>query len=164
MQMKHFLRAVPLILAAAALPSQSRADTVLYDAANFVTGQQSFVQSFTVTSAGSLTVSLQDVAWLDTVQDLTFFLTSASGSVGGTMGAGTSTFDLAPGTYYAHWAGNAVGTYNMGVEQLKMQFTTAAPVPLPTSLVMMLSGLGLLIGWQRRPLGTLAPIPVMTRV
>jgi MYXO-CTERM domain-containing protein len=53
---------------------------------------------------------------------------------------------------YAHWFGNANGAFGLGVYGLNIAFQpTGTPVPLPTSLILLLSGLGMLWGWQRRP-------------
>jgi hypothetical protein len=145
--------AVPLLLLAAwAMPAgAARADTLLYDGISVISGSQSSVQSFNVTGPGSLTITLSSIPWLDTVSDLTGFLTTASGMIGTTIGAGSETVDVGAGTYYAHWFGDAQGAYNLGVVGLKISFLpSAAPVPLPASFVLLLSGLGLLFGWQRR--------------
>jgi hypothetical protein len=145
--------AVPLLaLAAWALPvGAARADTLLYDGISVISGSQSSVQSFNVTAPGSLTMTLSSIPWLDTVSDLTGFLTTASGMIGTTIGAGSETIDVGAGTYYAHWFGDAQGAYNLGVVGLKISFQpSVAPVPLPASFVLLLSGLGLLFGWQRR--------------
>ena len=127
----------------------------MYDSLSVISGQQSTVQSFNVATPGTLTVTLSDLPWLDTVTDLSGFLSTASGMVGSTFGAGTETFDVAAGTYYAHWFGNADGAYNLGVgglEDLIPGPDNVTAVSLPTSLVLMLSGLGVLFGWQsRRP-------------
>ena len=68
-----------------------------------------------------------------------------------TIGAGSESVSVAAGTYYAHWFGTAQGDYNLGVVGMKITFQPGAtPVPLPMSFVLLLSGLGLLFGWQRR--------------
>ena len=121
------------------------------------------MQSFNVTGPGSLTITLSSIPWLDTVSDLTGFLTTASGMIGSTIGAGSETVDVGAGTYYAHWFGDAQGAYNLGVVGLKISFQPGviAPVPLPASFVLLLSGLGLLFGWQRRGIvpATETPLP-----
>jgi hypothetical protein len=140
------------VLALMFAPHAARADTVLYDSAGFVQGQQSFVQGFDLTSAGTVTVTLSNIPWLDTISGLDCFLSTASGAIGATMGPGTETFNVGPGMLYAHWFGNANGAFGLGVYGLNIAFQpTGTPVPLPTSLILLLSGLGMLWGWQRRP-------------
>lgn len=141
----------------------SRADTVLYDAGSFVEGQQSFTQSFNISGPGTLTVSITDIAWLDIVSDLNCFLSTASGLInpaanGG--GGGSETFSVGSGPIYAHWFGNAQGLYDLGVIGVKITFQPSGiPVPLPASLVLLLSGLGVLFGWQRRAMPSVAANP-----
>jgi hypothetical protein len=132
----------------------SRADAVLYDASSFVEGQQSFTQSFNISGPGTLTVSITDIAWLDIVSELNCFLSTASGLINPAgNGGGSETFSVGSGTIYAHWFGSAQGIYDLGVIGVKITFQPAGiPVPLPASLVLLLSGLGVLFGWQRRPL------------
>jgi len=140
-----------LLLAAGILPAgAARADSIIYDGISVFSGQQSFTQSFNLAGPGTLTFSLSNIPWLDTVANLSGFLSTASGEIGSTIGAGTESINVGPGTYYAHWFGDAQGTYNLGVVGLKINFQPGTAVPLPTPLVLMLSGLGLLFGWQRR--------------
>jgi len=138
-------------------PIAARAGTVLYDSSGFIEGQQSFVQGFDLTSAGTITVTLSNIPWLDTISGLDCFLTTANGAIGTSMGPGTESFNVGPGMVYAHWFGDANGSFGLGVYGLDIvfqsngQMPSGTPVPLPTSLILLLSGLGVLWGWQRRP-------------
>jgi hypothetical protein len=138
--------AIPLLSATAA-----RADTVLYDAAGFIQGKQSFTESFDISTAGTLTVTLSNIPWLDTLSDLTCFLTTSGGVLGTSMGSGSEQIKVGPGTIFAHWFGDADGKYDIGVFGMRVEFQPAvAAVGLPPSLLLMLSSLGLLFGWQRQ--------------
>lgn len=152
MNLKTLIAAPLLVLGAWLMPfSSARADAVLYDSASFVQGQQSFVQQMNISTPGTLTITLTSVPWLDIVADLTGFLTTSSGVVGSTMTSGSETFSVGAGTIYAHWFGESQGPYNLGVLGVKIVFTpNATPVPLPMSWLLLLSGLGVLFGWQRR--------------
>jgi hypothetical protein len=153
MKLQNFLATSVLMLAAWAIPSgAARADTVLYDGVSLFEGQQAFDDSFTVATPGTLTFTLSNIQWLDQVTDLTGFLSTSAGVVGTTIGASSESLNIGPGTYSAHWFGDAQGTYNMGVAGMMIAFqpSNVTPVSLPTSLVLMLSGLGVLFGWQRR--------------
>jgi hypothetical protein len=154
MKSLQFLLASILILAACAWPvSAARADTVLYDSASFLQGQQSFVQAFNITTPGTISVSLSNIPWLDVISDLTCFLTSVSGVVGNTMFSGSESFSVGAGTIYAHWFGDAQGAYGIGVVGIKIVFQPGTVVALPASFILLLSGLGVLFGWQRRESG-----------
>ena len=147
----HYLLATTAAIAAWVLPlGSAQADTVLMDNTGVLVGQTSFVQPLDITAPGTLTVSLANVPWLDTISGLSFFLSSASSVVGTTMGVGTESMNVSPGMVYAHWLGDANGAYHEGVYSLKIDFqpTGGAPVPIPASIILLLSGLGILFGWQ----------------
>jgi len=133
--------------------SGARAAQVLYDGSGFLQGTQSFVQSFSLPSAGTLTVTLTNVAWPQQLASLNLLVTTANGAIGHEMGAGTSVFEIKEGeSIFAQWFGTAQGPLNSGVYSMEIEFEAAAggnPVPLPTSIALLLSGLGLLV-WQRR--------------
>jgi hypothetical protein len=151
MKIRSSIPALIALLAAGALPAGvARASSVLYDSISVISGQQSTVQSFNVSTPGTLTVTLSTLPWLDPVTGLNAFLTTASGMVGTAFTGGTETFDVTAGTYYAHWFGTANGTYNLGVVGMEITFqpSDVTAVPLPASLVSMLSAIGLLVGWQ----------------
>jgi hypothetical protein len=130
------------------------ADTVLYDEAGFIKGQQSFSQMLNITGPGVLTVNLTNVSWPVQLSSLSFLLTTSLGSVGPAMSAGTESFTLSSGRYFALWYGDAANgpqdPLDLGVYGLKMTFHPYAappPVPLPASVWLLLSGLALL-AWQ----------------
>ena len=151
MTYRHLLAAGLLSIGGWALSAAAQADTVLYDGMGFMTGTQSFTDSFNLPTAGVVTVTLTDVAWPDQLASLNFLLASSSGPSGPEMGAGTEAFNVKAGDFFAQWFGTAQGPLDAGVFALKISYLPAGatPVPLPTSLALLLSGLGLMI-WQRR--------------
>jgi|GEM_PF-1095865 hypothetical protein len=128
-----------------------RADSILYDDAGFIQGQQSFVQAFDITTPGTVTVTLSDVPWLDTIADLTCFLSTSSGLLGASMGPGSESISVRPGMIYAHWYGDADGAFGLGVYGIKITFQPASmpSVPLSPSITMLLIGLALLWSFRR---------------
>jgi hypothetical protein len=132
----------------------TRAAQILYEGVGFMQGTQSFSDSFNVASSGTLTVTLGNVPWPTQLSSLNMLVSQTSGASGPQMGAGTSSFNVNAGNVFAQWFGTAQGPLNAGVYSLEIQFqpgagTSGSPVPLPTSIALLLSGLGLLM-WQRR--------------
>lgn len=141
-----YTAAVLAIAAMLAPPGSARAETVLYGSAGFIQGQQSFTESFNITTPGTLTVTLSSVPWLDAISDLNVFLTSATGIIAPAMAPGSETIQVQPGTVYAHWFGDADGVYKVGAYSLAIDFQPSTiPVSLPNGLILMLSGLGLFL-------------------
>jgi len=127
---------------------------VIYDGVGFLQGSQSFTDSFSVAAPGTLTVTLANVAWPQQLASLSLVMSSPTGVLGPLMGPGTATYDVLAGNLTAQWFGTAQGPLDTGVYSLQIQYspnggTSGNPVPLPTSIALFLSGLGLLI-WQRR--------------
>jgi hypothetical protein len=153
MKLRQFLSVPMLVLSSWAVSyGIAGADTVIYDSASVVDGEQGFVEPFSITTPGTLTVTISNIPWLDVVTDLTSYLSTTNGVIGTTMyAAGTETMSIGPGTFYAHWFGNAQGTYNEGVLGIDIQFQPSfSTVPLPGSLLLLLSGLGFLYLWPVR--------------
>ncbi len=139
--------------------NHARAAQMVYDGVGFIQGTQTLTDSFTLASPGTLTVSLANIGWPQQLASLSLLLTSASGALLGQesvpgnslFGVDTQTFNVQAGNITAQWFGTAQGELNSGVYGLEVQFQpdSGSPVPLPTSIALLMSGLGLLI-WQRR--------------
>lgn len=113
-----------------------KADTVLLAQTTLVVGSSSVTDSFTAPSAGTVTVQLTDVAWPQALSSLTFMASSPGHVVAdwSTQSSSTESFEVGPGTYFAHITGNAGGLLDLGLYCLKVSFQpTAGPVPLPGS-------------------------------
>jgi hypothetical protein len=153
MKLSHILSVIGLAGAAWLLPGKAaHADMIIYDSMAIFQGQQAFTDSFSVTTPGTLTVTMTDVPWLDTVTNLSFYMSSPTGIVGSPLnGAGTESINLSSaGTYSANWFGNAQGLYDLGVVGVSIEFRpNGTPVPLPASILLMLCGLALLFAWPR---------------
>jgi hypothetical protein len=145
-----------LFVAAAAISGfcsgNARAETVIYNSASLIQGEGAFTDTFQVTTPGTLTLTLTNIPWLDTVSNLNAFVSTSSGMLKGLAGTGSETMELGPGTYYAHWFGDAQGTFNEGVLGVNIEFQpSVTTVPLPAAWLLLLCGLGMLAGWPRLP-------------
>jgi hypothetical protein len=136
---------------AGALAAGSAGAEMIYDGAGMIRGQQAGMESFNVSGPGTLTVQLSNVAWPVPLGSLNAVISSASGLLGPEMGAGTNSFQvMGAGEIFAQWFGTAQGPLDVGVYAMNIDFKpNALPVPLPTSIALLVSGLALL-GWQRR--------------
>jgi hypothetical protein len=138
--------------AGAVAAGSAGAAEVIYDGAGFIRGQQAGMESFNVSGPGTLTVQLSNVAWPVPLGSLNAVISSASGLLGPEMGAGIESFQVTgAGEIFAQWFGTAQGPLDVGVYAMKIDFQPSGvmPVPLPTSIGLLVSGLALL-GWQRR--------------
>jgi len=152
-KMRQRMALLIVVLGATILPlAAARADSVLYDSAGFLRGTASFAQTFNLPSAGTLTVTLSNIAWPEQLASLNLVMSSPAGMLGPEMGAGTATFNVAAGgDITAQWFGTAQGPLDAGVYSMVIAFQPEAvtPVPLPASIVLLFSALCLLL-WQRR--------------
>ena len=116
---------------------------MLVSETTLVSGTDSSVASFTVTGAESVTVQLSNIAWPQMLSSLSFMLSSADeviGSWSSTDSSTVETYQLSPGTYYAHITGTASGSLDLGLYSLSIG-TQPAPVPLPPGGALLLGGL-----------------------
>jgi hypothetical protein len=124
----------------------------LLDTVGFIRGTQVFTDAINVTSAGTLNITLADVPWLDTLQNLNCFLSAPGGGIIGKAQNGLfESVDVQPGTFYVNWYGQAAGPLSLGAYSMSVNFSPAVlPVPLPSALILMLLALASLAGGLRR--------------
>jgi hypothetical protein len=148
---RHILGALGgIMMLGLAVSGVSRADEVIYDGSAFITGTVSNAETFNLISAGTLTVTLTNQTWPVQLANLSLSVSTANGPVGPSMAPGTETFQVGAGLITAQWFGTAQGSLDTGVYSLSIDFApTIAPVPLPASAGLLLSGLCLLL-FQRR--------------
>lgn len=162
-----FRRPLPAALLAIAAASgwtlPAHADSIPVAAqTDYFRGTQTSVSTFQVPGAGMLTVSLHDLDWPSALASLSFSLTNATSVIntldGKTVeGVGTFQYDVSgPGMYAAIVNGTAGpdNPFGLGAYSYNVQFTSA--VPLPASVILLLSGLGAIAAalYGRRPVAT----------
>src|SRR5277367_3625652 len=106
MKIRHLLPAAVAGIAAAVLPPASAQAALIYATTGLITGQQSNTETFNITAPGTLTVSLAALPWLDTLSDMSLYLSSGADVIGTSMGAGTESLSVSPGTISAHFFGD----------------------------------------------------------
>jgi hypothetical protein len=148
--------ALSALLGAAVLPQAASADTItaqtLLQQSTLVINQQSNVYAVTAPGSGTLLVNFEDIPWPVPLQSLNLTV-DAPGTVLGSLGLGSLSangeldLNVTPGTYYIDVNGQAAAPYDLGLYSLQVNFAPqGAPLPLPTSLLLLLAGLGLLAG------------------
>src|SRR5215469_13510653 len=119
---------------------------MLVSETTLVSGTDSSVASFTLTSAEPITVQLSNIPWPQTLSSLSFMLSSADQVIGSwlTETSTVQTYQLSPGTYFAHITGTASGPVDLGLYSLSIG-TQPAAVPLPAGGALLLGGLVVLM-------------------
>jgi hypothetical protein len=132
---------------------QAAASMVMMAETSLVTGSESSVYSFTAPGPGTITVQLSNLAWPETLSSLTFTATTADkvlGSWQAPSGAETDSFQVTGGTYFAHVNATADGLLDLGLFSVYCVFTPAAPpVPIPSTVWLLLGAVVALFGWRQ---------------
>lgn len=152
---RHHL-ALGLLLALCFGAGQASASMLLFEQSGLLTGSQTVVRPIDLPGAGTLQITLTDLAWPTRLESLSFALSNAAQVLTVMNAPGTQTFFAtgSPGQLFAHVHGSGAGPLDAGLFSLRVEFT---PVPLPTAAVLLLTGLGL-VAAVRRP-RTPAPAP-----
>jgi hypothetical protein len=132
------------LLKQSALPSPS----ALVTASTLVINDQSNAYQFTAPGPGTLTVQLEDLLWPDPLDSLDLSLDSARSVLGQLASEGELSLSIARGgSYFVDVSGDAGGALDLGLYSLQVDFyPQGATVPLPGTLLLLLSGLGILGG------------------
>lgn len=129
----------------------AHADSVVLAESGLVVGaSQTQTFSFTTPSAGTLDVQLADLDWPSPLANLALDITSDSQVIGTLSGSGARDFTIgSAGVYYAHLTGQTTGSLDLGAYGLIAYFDSAASVPLPASVTLLLGGL-IATAWSLR--------------
>jgi len=128
----------------------------LLNSVGFMGKGQVFTDAINVPSAGTLTVKLAGISWLDALQNLNCFVSVPGGGIiGNANNGGLDTVQVQPGTFYVNWYGQASAPLYLGVYSISVNFQPTTPpppaVPLPPSLALLVGGLTALALGLRRP-------------
>lgn len=150
--LRHAAMLAVATLALAGAAREARADTILLEQSGLISGHQSFVYSFATPGSGTLSVRLSNLDWPERLASLSFALTTATGVLHSVAEPGDFSFDIGTaGALYAHVAGTAQGSLDLGLFSLRISFQPAAsPVPLPAGIWMLLAGIATTGGLMRR--------------
>ena len=143
----------------------AHADTLLKAATTLVVGSSADTYSISAPSAGTLTASVSSVPWPTALSALSFNVTDSSSllnpmskaqafSAIDSGGPQVESYQVGPGTYFAHVSATAGGALNLGLYSVMFTFTPSA-VPLPATVGMLLIGLLVLFGLRRTTRGPL---------
>jgi hypothetical protein len=132
--------------------SQAHADTVVLEKTGFISGTQSFAFSIQAPTAGTFSVQLNNLAWPERLASLSFAATTATSVLETRTDGSLLKFNVgSAGNYFAHVAGTAQGSLNLGLYSMRISFLTEGPpVPLPAALPLLLFGLAASAGLLRR--------------
>jgi hypothetical protein len=138
---------VPLALLGLAAAPHARADVMMVD---MVRGNATADFSINATSAGTISAQVTNVAWPLPLSSLSFSLTSANNTLTSwsVPTSQSESFQVTPGTYFAHISATATGLLDTGLFSLALSFNPNA-VPLPSSEWMLLIGVLVLFGLTR---------------
>ena len=124
----------------------------LLDSSKLIAGSATTLDSILVPLAGTVTITLCDLAWPAPFTTLSLALTDSHATLAHLATPGAVSFDVsAPGQYFAFVFGQAQGALNMGLYSIHVSLApSVSPLPLPAAAWLLLSGLAGLSSFRRR--------------
>jgi hypothetical protein len=125
---------------------------MLPELSGLISGRQSIATPIVIPVAGTLTITLSDLAWPEALQSLSFSLTDTHSVLAQLVSPGVLTVDIStPGQYFGFVYGAAQGALNLGLYSVSLSLTPSVPqVPVPAAAWLLLSGCGALFSFRRR--------------
>jgi hypothetical protein len=133
---------------------RASADSMLFASTDLVAGSSADTFSFHAPSAGTVTAQIANLAWPLPLASLSFSTTTsgsnmlASWTGGGVSQTQLESFQVGPGTYFAHINATAAGSLDLGLYSLLLTFNPSA-VPLPAAAGLLMIGLLIVLGLSR---------------
>jgi hypothetical protein len=151
---KRFLSIV-VVLLLLGITCGAQASTIVFEKVAFVSGFETFNESFAVDVAGDYQATLTDLgpdAGLPPLETLIFAVSTTSEVLGFTNGEGTFPLYLTPGiNYFANIAADAGLVQGTNIELgLFGASVVSSEAPIPASLLLLGSGLVALLGFRKR--------------
>jgi hypothetical protein len=145
---------VPMALTGLAVAPHAWADSLPAPQSTMVSGTETTTDDFSVSEAGTVTVTLNNLGWGAPLSALSFQASSATQvlatmSASGALKSDTITFNVDPGSYFANIMATASGSMELGLYSLQMTFSPTPTVPLPSSGWLLLTGMFVLVGLAR---------------
>lgn len=138
---KRWIGLFGMLLLALGAARSADAATIVLEQSGLLGGAQTVVTPLIIPGAGTVQITLTDLAWPTRLTNLSFALSDATSVLGRMTAAGASSFTVGgAASLYAHVYGTAAGPLDLGLYSLRVQFT---PVPLPSAAVLLLAGVGL---------------------
>jgi len=141
------------------------AETLLKAATTMVYGTSADTYSFNAPSAGTVTAQVSSVPWPVPLTALSFSVTTATDVLPSLHPSAAQpaafamsdpqaeTFQVGPGTYFAHVMATAGGSLDLGLYSIILTFTPSA-VPLPAAGSLLLMGVVVLLALRRTMRGS----------
>jgi hypothetical protein len=129
--------------------------TPLYETTTLVSAPTITVTQLDLTSAGTLQISLNDLAWPELAQSLSFSLSTPTSVIERQSTSGTTptlfSYEVTgPMTLFASVYAAPRATARAALYHMNISFTSVAPVPLPAGVWLLLSGLAGLSAMSRK--------------
>ena len=138
---KNWKGLLALLLLALSAARTANAATMVLEQSGLLGGAETVVTPLVLPGAGTLQITLTDLAWPTRLTNLSFALSSATSVLGTMTAPGIQNFTVGgAASLFAHVYGTASGPLDLGLYSLQVQFT---PVPLPSAAVLLLAGIGL---------------------